>query len=83
MANALNKFGLRCRDIRSQYGKSIGDQADIFGCQPYEISSIETGKMPVPPIYLKKFVDWLGLRVGFESHEARAMRRTRSMTEAA
>ena len=61
MANALSKFGLRCRDLRSQHGKSIGDQSDIFGFQPHEISSIETGKMPVPHDYLKNFVDWLSL----------------------
>jgi transcriptional regulator with XRE-family HTH domain len=61
MANALNKFGQRCRDFRSQHGKSIGEQADVFGCEPYEISSIETGKVPIPPSYLKIFVGWLGL----------------------
>jgi hypothetical protein len=61
MANALTKFGQRCRDSRGLHGKSIGDQADAFGYQPFEISEIETGKKAIPPDFAKKFVDWLGL----------------------
>lgn len=61
MANALTKFGQRCRDFRSKHNKSIGDQADMLGCQPCEISAIEIGKLPIPADYPKKLVDWLGL----------------------
>lgn len=61
MANALTKFGQRCRDLRSRYNKSIGDQADAFACQPHEISAVETGKTLAPDLYAQKFVDWLGL----------------------
>jgi hypothetical protein len=41
----------------------------------YNLSELKT-------FWLEKW-DTLILRVGFESHEARAMRRTRSMTDAA
>jgi hypothetical protein len=40
---------------------TIGDQADAFGAEPYEISAIETGKSPLPPQYSQKLVAWLRL----------------------
>ena len=61
MASALTRFGQHCRELRSRREMTIGDQADAFGCQPYEISSIETGKSPVPPQYSRKLIDWLRL----------------------
>ena len=61
MASALTRFGQHCREMRSRLEKTIGDQADAFGCQPYEISEIETGKLPVPPDYSRKLVSWLHL----------------------
>lgn len=61
MANALTKFGQLCRDLRSQHDKSMGDQADAFGCLPYEISAIEVGKTRPEREYIAKFVNWLRL----------------------
>jgi len=40
---------------------TIGDQADAFGAEPHEISAIETGNSPAPPLYSQKLIDWLGL----------------------
>jgi hypothetical protein len=40
---------------------TIGDQADVFGTEPHEISAIETGKSPAPLHYSQKLIDWLCL----------------------
>jgi hypothetical protein len=61
MASVLTRFGQHCRELRSRRGMTIGDQADALGCDPHEISGIETGKCPLPPHYSQKFTDWLNL----------------------
>jgi transcriptional regulator with XRE-family HTH domain len=61
MACALTRFGQHCRDLRSQRGLTIGDQADALGTEPCEISAIETGKKPFPPLYSQKLGEWLRL----------------------
>jgi hypothetical protein len=40
---------------------TIGDQADVFGAEPHEISAIETGKSSPPPHYSQKLINWLNL----------------------
>jgi len=50
---------------------TIGDQADAFGAEPHEISAIETGKLPIPPLYSQKLVQWLNLN----EQEQRELRR--------
>ena len=61
MASALTRFGQHCRELRSRHQMTVGDQADAFGCEPFEISSIETGQSPLPPHYSRKFIEWLSL----------------------
>jgi transcriptional regulator with XRE-family HTH domain len=61
MACALTRFGQHCRELRSRRGMTIGDQADAFGAEPHEISSVETGRSPLPPQYSQKLADWLRL----------------------
>jgi transcriptional regulator with XRE-family HTH domain len=61
MACALTRFGQHCRDLRLRRGITLGDQADAFGLQPYEICEIETGKAPAPRHYSQKLSQWLAL----------------------
>lgn len=61
MASALTRLGQHCRELRSQRGLTIGDQADALGSEPYEISEIETGKASPPSLYFQKFGNWLRL----------------------
>jgi hypothetical protein len=61
MTNALTRFGQHCRHLRSSQDKTMGDQAEAFGCAIHFISSIETGKVPLPENYVERFRDWLNL----------------------
>jgi transcriptional regulator with XRE-family HTH domain len=61
MAPALTRLGQICRDFRTQANKTMGDQADYFGCPIHLISAIEVGKEAPPHAYLEKFSQWLNL----------------------
>jgi transcriptional regulator with XRE-family HTH domain len=74
MASALTRFGQYCRDLRSDYKKSMGDQGDQLGCAVHYISSIETGRIAPSMDYIEKFRTWLNLS---DSQYQEAVKRSR------
>jgi two-component system cell cycle response regulator len=66
----------RFKAINDHYGHDVGDQAIRAVAHEVARGGATVGRLGGDEFSIL-------LRVGFESHEARAMRRTRSMTEAA
>lgn len=60
-ATTLTPFGLKAREYRIAFGKSIGDQAEAFSVSPSDVSSIETGQTIPDADYIERFCTWLGL----------------------
>lgn len=57
----LTQFGLKCRETRQQFGKTVAEQATSLGMKPSDISKIEMGISPVTAEYIEKFGKWLKL----------------------
>jgi transcriptional regulator with XRE-family HTH domain len=61
MKDRLTQFGNKCREFRSRYDLTMGDQAKGLGFSAAYISAIERGKRPVPEDYVAKLAEWLSL----------------------
>ena len=51
----LTNFGKELRNYRKYHGLLLGDMAKALDMSPAELSSIETGRKPVPVDFLEKF----------------------------
>jgi hypothetical protein len=68
MGNALQKtsltpFGLKCREHRMRYQRSLGEQAAFLRMKTSMLSEIEIGARPVPQGMPERIGRWLDLPV--------------------
>jgi len=61
MKDRLTQFGNKCREFRSRYDLTMGDQAKGLGFSAAYISAIERGKRPVPEDYVARLAEWMSL----------------------
>lgn len=61
MKDRLTQFGTKCREFRSRYDLTMGDQAKGLGLSVAYISAIERGKRPVPEDYPQQLSEWMSL----------------------
>jgi Zn-dependent peptidase ImmA (M78 family)/transcriptional regulator with XRE-family HTH domain len=61
MKDRLTQFGTKCREFRSRYNLTMGDQAKGLGLSVAYISAIERGKRPVPEDYPRHLSEWMSL----------------------
>jgi HTH-type transcriptional regulator, competence development regulator len=61
MKDRLTQFGIKCREFRSRYNLTMGDQAKGLGVSVAYISAIERGKRPVPEDYPQRLSEWMSL----------------------
>lgn len=61
MKDRLTQFGTKCREFRSRYNLTMGDQAKGLEVSVSYISAIERGKRPTPEDYPQKLSEWMSL----------------------
>lgn len=61
MKDRLTQFGTKCREFRSRYDLTMGNQAKGLGLSVAYISAIERGKRPVPEDYPQRLSEWMSL----------------------
>lgn len=61
MKDRLSQFGIRCREFRSRFSLTMGDQAKGLGISVAYISAIERGKRAVPEDYPLQVAQWMSL----------------------
>lgn len=76
MSDRLTPFGAKCREFRSRYGMTMGDQAKVLGLSVPYISAIELGKRPIPDGLSNRFAEWLSLSEG-EARQLECLAETR------
>jgi transcriptional regulator with XRE-family HTH domain len=61
MTEKLSPAGKAFRGLRIQHDRTMAEHARHLKCSTSFISQVETGKIPIPPDYVRQFCDWLGL----------------------
>lgn len=61
MKDRLTQFGVKCREFRSRYDLTMGDQARGLGLSVANVSEIERGKVAIPEGYVANLSEWMSL----------------------